>query len=160
MSGASETNLERIHATGEALRQRIVDDPVAAGAALGHPIAVRSPAGELDSWFLGLTSNDLLIGFLQLEPDLRLHRYSSFQPAPGETSGCPRAETWLDPAAIRERASREASTGEELGAPVLSYHGTRDRLAWRVPVAGRKGKAVFYVVGEEVFREEEEDSRG
>lgn len=158
MSRAEETDLERVHAAGEALRQSIVDDAVAAGAALARPIAVRSPSGYLDSWFLGLTSNDLLIGFLQLEPDLRLHRYSSFQSTPGETSGCPRAEIWLDPVAIRERASREALTGEELGAPILSYHGTRDRLAWRVPIAGRT--AVVYVVGEEVFREEAEDPRG
>lgn len=158
MTGASEPDLERVHAAGEAIRQTIVDDPVAVGAVLASPIAVRSPAGDLDSWFLGLTSNDLLIGFLQLEPDLRLHRYSSFQSVPGETSDCPRAETWLDPAVVRERASREASTGEELGVPVLSYHGTRDRLAWRVPVAGRN--AVLYVAGEEVFREEGEDSRG
>lgn len=158
MSRASDSHLERVHTAGEALRQTIVDDPVAAGAALADPIAIWSPAGELDSWFLGLTINDLLIGFLQLEPDLRLHRYSSFQRAPGETSGCPRAVTWLDPAVIRERASREAPKGDELGEPVLSYHGTRDRLAWRVPVAGQK--AAFYVVGEEVFKEEEEDSRG
>jgi hypothetical protein len=158
LSRASESHLERVHAAGERLRQTIVDDPVAAGAALAYPIAVRSPAGELDSWFLGLTIDDLLIGFLQLEPDLRLHRYSSFLQSPGETSGCPRAETWLDPAAIRKRASREAPKGEELAEPVLSYHGTRDRLAWRVPVAGQK--AAIYVVGEEVFKEEEEDSRG
>jgi len=153
VSRGADPDLDRVRAAAEELRWSIVDDPVALGAALEDPIPVQSPTGELDSWFVGLTVDDLLVGFLQLEPDLRLHRYSGFQRAPGSMSGCPAAETWLDPDVIRERARAKAPEGNQLGQPVLTYHGNRDRLAWRVPVADRE--AGIYVIGEDVFAEQD-----
>ena len=92
-----------------------------------------------------MTTNDLLLGFFQLESDLSLHRYSTFQRTPGSTSECPPAATWLDPDTIRERARTAVAESDQLEQPILSYHGNRDRIAWRVPIANRR--ASIYVVG-------------
>jgi hypothetical protein len=149
VSQTPQSDLARVRAAAEALRREIVDDPDALGARLEEAIPVRSAMGELDSWFVALTSDDFLLGFFQLEPDLSLHRYSTFQRTPGSTSGCPSAATWLDPATIRERARTAAAEGNQLEQPILSYHGNRDRLAWRVPVANRRTS--IYVIGDEVY---------
>jgi hypothetical protein len=149
---ASDLDLDRVRAAAEELRRELVDDPLALAATVEEPIPIVGPTDELDSWFVALTGDGLLLGFLQLEPDLRLHRYSSFQRMPGSMAGCPPAEAWLDRSAIRERASAAAG-GDEVGEPVFGYHGSRDRLAWRVPVAGRS--ATVYVVGDEVYAEAE-----
>jgi hypothetical protein len=82
-----------------------------------------------------------LLGFLQLEPDLTLHRYSAFELPPP-------ASAWLDPDAIRERPQSAAADGDELGEPVLSYSGNRDRLTWRVPIQNRP--STIYVAGDNI----------
>jgi hypothetical protein len=110
-------------------------------AALEEPIPVVDPDGDLDSWFVALTKDNELLGFLQLEPELTLHRYSAFEhPQP--------ASAWLDPDAIRKRAQAAAAEGDELGEPVLTYRGNRDRLAWRVP--SRNRPSAIYVMGDYV----------
>lgn len=68
-----------------------------------------------------------------------LHRYSGFDPPQP-------ASTWLDPAAVVERARAAAAEGEELGEPVLTYRGNRDRLTWRVPMRNKAG--AIYVAGD------------
>jgi hypothetical protein len=113
---------------------------------------VQAPAGDLDSWFVALTAEERLVGFFQLEPDLRVHRYSSFQRRRGAIDECPPAAAWLDPSEIGMRARAAARSGEELGEPVLSYDGSRDRLAWRVPVLG--SAAAIYVAAEHVYRKD------
>jgi hypothetical protein len=149
VSKTPQDDLTRVRAAAEALRREIVDDPLALRARLEEPIPVRSATGELDSWFVALTTGDLLLGFFQLERDLGLHRYSTFQRTPGSASECPPAATWLDPDTIRERARAALAESDQLEQPILSYHGNRDRLAWRVPVANRR--ASIYVIGDEVY---------
>jgi hypothetical protein len=130
-----------VRAAAEALRRTVVTDPVAKSATLEKPIQVVTPDGEFDSWFVPLTTDDGLIGFLQLEPDLALHRYSTFEhPQP--------ASVWLDPDTIRAHAKASAGNGEELGDPVLTYRGNRDRLTWGVPIRGRQ--STIYVAGDHV----------
>jgi hypothetical protein len=133
---------DEIRSAADELRHSVVADPDVQGATVGEPIPIVGPDGELDSWFVPLiTDNDVLLGFLQLEPDLTLHRYSAFgRPAV--------ASTWLDRASIRARARAAASSGDALGEPVLTYRDNRDRLSWRVPIENRP--AVIYVAGDHI----------
>ena len=136
---------ESVRAAAEALRRTVVTDPAAAAATLEQPIPVLGPGGELDSWFVALTTGEGILGFFQLEPDLTLHRYSAFElPQP--------ASAWLDSDAIVARAHAAAAEGDELGEPVLTYRENRDRLTWRVPIRGRQ--SAIYVAGDFVEREE------
>lgn len=115
------------------------DDP----ALLGEPIGIRDAAGALAAWFVPEVSGDLLLGFVELLPDLSHRRTSKF--------GTPQdAPAWLDPAAVRERAGGELAPGEAAGDPYLSFDGTLDRLAWAVPVEG--DPEVVFVAGEAVWR--------
>jgi hypothetical protein len=134
-------NRTDIRAAAEKLRREVVGDPAALDATIEDPIPVKSPTGELDSWFVALTTDEELLGFFQLEPDLVLHRYSTFERRPP-------AADWLDRAAIRERARTAADDGDRLGDPILSYLKNRDRLAWRVPIANRP--AAIYVSGDHI----------
>jgi hypothetical protein len=134
---------ESVRAAAEALRRTVVTDPAAAAATLEQPIPVLGPDGELDSWFVALTTAEGILGFFQLEPDLTLHRYSAFEvPQP--------ASAWLDKGAIVARAQAAAAEGDELGEPVLTYRQNRDRLAWRVPIRNRP--SAIYVAGDFVER--------
>jgi hypothetical protein len=130
-----------IRAAAEKLRRKVVVDPAALDATIEDPIPVETPTGELDSWFVAITADEQLLGFFQLEPDLVLHRYSTFDRRP-------LAADWLDRGAIRERARTAAADGDRLGEPILSYLRSRDRLAWRVPIANRP--AAIYVSGEHI----------
>ena len=128
-----------VRAAAEALLRNVVVDPGAKTATLEQPIPVLGPGGEVDSWFVALTTGEGIIGFLQLERDLTLHRYSGFDPPQP-------ASAWLDPAAVVERARGAAAEDEELGEPVLTYRGNRDRLTWRVPMRNKAG--AIYVAGD------------
>jgi hypothetical protein len=130
-----------VSAAAEALWRKVITDPAAKAATLEPPVPVIDPGGELDSWFIALTTDEGLLGFFQLEPDLALHRYSAFErPQP--------ASAWLDRDAIVAHAHAAAAEGDELGEPVLTYRGSRDRLAWRVPIRNRP--SAIYVVGDYV----------
>jgi hypothetical protein len=148
VNATPQSNLVRIRAAAEALRREIVDDPVALSASLEEPIPVCNESDQLDSWFVALTTDDLLVGFLQLESDLSLHRYSTFQRTRGSITDCPPAATWLDTTRIRERARSALAGNKQLGQPILSYLDNRDRLAWRVPVGD--GQESVYVIGDDV----------
>lgn len=141
----SKSDPARVRAAAERLLRELAE-PLPAGAGLGEPIPVRDARAELDSWFVPVTAGDELHGFLQLEPDLRLHRLSTF---PSER---PPAASWLDPGTIAARARAAVGESDRLEQPFLSFHGNRDRLAWRVPLAGRR--ASVYVVGEEAYLDE------
>jgi hypothetical protein len=132
---------EDVRNAAEALLRNVVMDPRTDAATLEQPIPVLDPAGEVDSWFVALTMGEGILGFLQLERDLTLHRYSAFDRPPP-------ASAWLDAGAIEERAQAAAAEGDELGEPVLTYRGNRDRLTWRVPIRNRPG--AIYVAGDYV----------
>ncbi len=77
----------------------------------GHveqPIPVLGPKGDLHSWFVPVTVGELLGGFFELQPDLTLMRYSSFQRHEDSLQGCPAAELWIDADAIRQRVENNA----------------------------------------------------
>ena len=132
---------DQVRAAAETLRHNVVTDAIAKSATLEKPIQIVTPDGEFDSWFVPLTTDEGLIGFLHIEPNLTLHRYSTFEhPQP--------ASVWLDPETIRAHAEAAAGEGEELGDPVLSYRGNRDRLTWRVPIRNRP--RTIYIAGDYV----------
>jgi hypothetical protein len=132
---------EEVRAAAETLRRNLVTDTAARAATLEQPIQVVDPSGELDSWFVPLTTNQGLIGFLQLEPDLTLHRYSTFAHPQSPSA-------WLDPDTVRAHAKAAAAEDDELGDPVLTYRGNRDRLTWSVPIRNRRG--AIHVAGDYV----------
>ena len=132
-------SLGDVRAAAEALRQTVVSDTVAKSATLESPIRVVTPDGALDSWFVALTTRDGMLGFLQLEPDLSLHRYSTFEQVQPPSA-------WLDPETIRAHARTAVTEDEELGDPVLTYRENRDRLTWRVPIRNRP--SAIYVIGD------------
>jgi hypothetical protein len=134
-------NRPEVRAAAEKLRRQVVPDPATLHATMEDPIPVEAPTGEFDSWFVALTADEELLGFFQLDPDLALHRYSTFDRPP-------LAAHWLDRGAIRERARGAADEGDRLGEPILSYLRSRDRLAWRVPITNRP--VAIYVSGEHI----------
>jgi hypothetical protein len=126
------------------LRRALAEDPVRRTAAVGEPVPVRSPRGELDSWFVPVIADDLLVGFALLEPTLVLRRWSTFQRRTGALDGCPPAASWLDPGRVARVAAGVAA--DTAGSPpYLSYDGSPDRLAWAVPLPGG---AIVYVAGD------------
>jgi hypothetical protein len=126
------------------LRRALAEDPVRRTAAVGEPLPVRSPRGELDSWFVPVVMGDVLVGFALLERTLVLRRWSTFQRRAGSLDGCPPAASWLDPDRVARVAAGVAA--DTAGSPpYLSYDGSPDRLAWAVPLPG--GRTV-YVAGD------------
>jgi len=132
-------SLGEVRVRAEALLRNVVVDPRAKSAVLEQPLPVLGPGGEVDSWFVALTTGKDILGFFQLDRDLALHRYSGFDPPQP-------ASAWIDADAIVKRAQAAAAEGDELGTPVLTYRGNRDRLTWRVPIQNRAG--AIYVAGD------------
>ena len=56
-----------------------------------EPLPIVTPNGELAGWFIGLVDRDRLLGYVQLDADLRYHRASWFGGI-GQA-----AADWLDP---------------------------------------------------------------
>ena len=72
-------------------------------------------------------------------------RWSAFQTAVD-------ASEWTDPGRVLEHAKSKLELGEAPGSPVLTYDGVPDRLAWAVPVIGRRPGVALYVAGSAVWR--------
>jgi hypothetical protein len=111
------------------------------------PIPIVSPTGASAGWFVPMAVGEQLVGFVQLDPELRYRRYAGFQRQTGQTQGCPRVREWTDREVIEARAL-SAVGGRVLAAPVLSYDRHPDRVAWRVEMQGADGRRrVAYVAG-------------
>jgi hypothetical protein len=128
------------------------DDYVQEHGRLEEPVSVREPGGGVHSWFVGVSAGDRLVGFLQLDRELTLLRYSSFQRRPGSLEGAPAKADWLDPGRIRKRAVEKLRPGEAAGDPYLTFDANPSRLAWAVPVVGAAGEGrEIFVAGETVY---------
>ena len=135
----------RVLAAAAELLARL-DAPDLADATLAEPLQVQGPRG-LDSWVVPLAIRGAVVGFLHLEPDLRLHRVARLAGGPTGSD----AQDWFDRAAALRQARAAARVGDLLGEPVLTYHRSRDRIAWRVPIVGRP--AVIWVAGSHAFED-------
>jgi hypothetical protein len=137
----------------ELFNSGIAHDPfVQKDGKVRRPIPIYGPDSDISSWFVGVTVKDKIVGFMQLDKDLTLIRYSTFQRHPSTIEGCPNAHTWLDPNYIVERARTKASRADKLATPFLSYDRSPSRLAWVVKATDKKGhmKKIF-VAGDFVY---------
>src|SRR5512141_1683145 len=118
-----------------AARSHAASSPFATAHRTADPIPIEGPAGHA-GWLVGVVAHDRLLGFVQFGASGREVRTSWF-PARTSLDECPLAATWLDPATIAASASGQASPGETLGMPVLTYDRDPGRLLWRVPTLRR-----------------------
>jgi len=116
------------------------------------PIPVYGHEKDIESWFIGITISDKLVGFIQLNSDFELLRFSSFQRDPTSLDGCPIASSWLDPEYILERSRSIASQDDALEPPFLSYDRNITRLAWKVIAEEKSGhKKTILIAGDFVY---------
>ena len=122
------------------------DDRTPRPGAVGTPVPVRAPSGELNSWFVPVAaSGRRLAAFLQLLPDGTLMRFSMFATPPP-------AADWLDAKTILKRAQAEQRPGETAGRPFLTYDRNPDRLAWGVILTDAGGaERLVLVAGDTVY---------
>jgi hypothetical protein len=116
------------------------------------PIPVRGPGRELRTWFVPVTEGKVLLGFFELQPDLTLLRYSSFQRHEESPDGCPTTKSWVDIATIRQRVVEKLRPGERVLDIFLSYDREPSRLAWAVQVDTPDGAGrTLFVAGDVVW---------
>lgn len=117
-----------------------------------NPIPVLEASGSINSWFVGVTAGNTLAGFMQIDNDLNLLRYSSFQRVPNSLRGCPPADLWLDPEKIISLARTKAAKDDSLSDPVLTYDQNPSRIVWSVIATDKQGrKKKICVAGEYVY---------
>jgi len=123
------------------------------------PIPILNSSGEVVSWFIGITVGERLVGFMQINTNLELLRYSTFQRTPGSLSGCPMASIWLNTNTIINLARTIASTQDELANPILTYDRSPPRIVWAVKATDKRGQSkTIYVAGEYVYIKDENDA--
>ena len=110
-----------------------------------EPLPIVTPNGELAGWFIGLVDRDRLLGYVQLDADLRYHRASWFGGI-GQA-----AADWLDPMRVVELARPAMDPGEQPGRPFLSYDASPDRIGWIVPVESAGRTRRLMVAGTSAF---------
>lgn len=150
----TSSDVERVHREAIRLfRSGIAQNPFVQNLGLvERPIPVSGPESEIASWFVGITIEDRLVGFMQFDTDLRLMRYSTFQRQASSIEDCPKKKTWLDPAYIKERARSKASPEDKLSPPYLTYDRSPSRIVWAVKAENRNGHArTIYVAGDFVY---------
>lgn len=102
-----------------------------------QPIPVRTPAGDIESWFVPVAAGDSLVGYVRVgRGGLSYSRFGQPQPL----------AVWTDPAAVAGELERSGHVVG--GAPYLGYDGVPSRLAWVVPLAGG---GVAYAAGTTVW---------
>ena len=123
-----------------------------------QPIQVLGPNLELHSWFIPVTVDSLLVGFFELQTDLTLVRYSSFQRHKDSLQGCPAAELWINPESIRQQVVEEICPDETIRELFLSYDKVPSRLAWAVVLEALDGTLrTIYVAGNMVWQATKSD---
>lgn len=150
MTDATASPEEARESARRALVSGLADDALAMSrGTLLDPVPIRSLAGEAAGWMVPVELQGALLGFAHLLPDGSFHRYAAFHAGDGSTDRCPRTRDWLDPAVLLGRAADLAGPDDSLDAPVLSYDGSPDRLAWAIRVTSPLGEQrVVFVAGE------------
>lgn len=111
-----------------------------APATLAAPRVIGSPAGEPDGWFVPLLAGERLLGYLRFTVDGARRGLSTFQRQRGDLSSCPLAADWLDAGRIGARARAQATPDAVASAPLLTFDGSPERLAWRVDFTAANGQ--------------------
>ena len=120
-----------------------------------QPIRVLGPDGGLYSWFVPVTVGNVLAGFFEIQTDMTLKRFSSFQRREDSLEGCPPAEAWIDVETIARKARGLVPVGEIVQEPFLTFDGAPSRIAWRVELQAPDGAVrTVYVAGDVVWESE------
>ena len=158
----SDNEIQRIFSKAENLLKSGIaqDDLVTKKGVIEEPIPVLGVDDALSSWFVGVTVDDFIVGFMQFDSDSTFIRYSTFQRHPSSLDGCPLAEHWLDSEYIMSKVKDWTKPHEAISAPFLSYDKHPTRLVWMVRVEGRNGKLkTVCVAGEYVYEYVDDDVR-
>jgi hypothetical protein len=149
----SKIDIKKVRDEASRLYQTIVEDPlVKREGTLLEPIPIVNVKGDTEAWFVGVGVNELLAGFFQIDIQLNLMRYSSFQRKTSSLDGCPKIDTWTNSDTIIKNARKSASSEEKLGEPFLTYDGNINRIAWGVPTQTADNQTrIIYVAGEFVY---------
>ena len=113
-------------------------------------IPIYGPDSNIVSYFVGITVQDKIVGFMQFDVEHRLMRYSTFQRKKGSLESCPPAKSWLDPNYIKELAKTKILPGEELMTPFLTYDREITRIVWAVKTRNERPRTIF-VAGDYVY---------
>lgn len=141
------------------LRTGITNDPALEERGTVHdPLPGYDQDDNLPCWFIGITVENKIAGFIVLGTDLRMKRYWTFQREKGTFNGCPDADDWLNPDNVVARARTKAHPGAVLTPPYLTFDKTSDRVVWAVDETGPVRKTV-YVAGDYVYFAERSASR-
>lgn len=113
------------------------------------PILIHSPEGNPTSWFIGITSGDRFVGFIQVNLTGTVEHLTSFMHADRSLNSCPSVDQWLDKETIMKAALQELKNlkNVELSEPILSYDSVPSKIAWviRVRRSGRVIRQIFVV---------------
>lgn len=148
------TKIEEVKKTAVKLfNYPIVQDSfVKTNGKIENPIPILETSGYINSWFVGVSVNKRLAGFMQIDNDLNLLRYSSFQRVPNSIEGCPEADTWLSPKKILTLAKTKADKDDSLSEPILTYDQNPSRIVWSIIAKKKNGNTrTIYVAGEFVY---------
>lgn len=137
----------------EIFRSNMISDSlVLKEGRLAPPISVQDPDGGVAGWFIGVTIDDRIVGFIQLDRELRFLRYSSFPQCAGSFDDCPASKSWLDADYVKQKAAQQAEPEDELFTPVLTYDRSPSRVVWAVPARKKDGQPkLIYVAGDYVY---------
>lgn len=116
---------------------------------LAQPVPIVDHSGRVIGWFVAISIDTLIVGFIQFDAQGVLLRYSTFRRLPESLEGCPGAAAWLDVDQIGQRAAEHISGGRVVGAPVLTFDEHITKLVWAAKVRDARGCDVtVYVAGE------------
>ncbi|NHI83563.1 MAG: hypothetical protein EAX81_04615 [Candidatus Thorarchaeota archaeon] len=145
---------QRIHSKAiHLLKSNIAqNDFVTRKGVVNQPIPIVGPDEKTVSWYVGITIDSFLVGYLQFDTDLNLMRYSTFQRHPSSTKNCPLAKHWLDPEFIMAFIRDRIEPDDEIVAAFLSYDKHPTRPVWMVRVREIDGSTrTICVAGEYVY---------
>lgn len=134
-----------------------VGSTLPAGCTLRPALPVCAGDGTLEGWFVPVVAGNRIVACLRFTPRGARRGLSHFTQQPGVLATCPPLADWLDRAHIAARAQGLGQAGERAGEPTLSFAGSPEHLAWRVPLMA-EGRAVrwIFVSGNSVWASADE----
>lgn len=108
--------------------------------------------GDTIAWFVPLTMENKLIGFLKFDTGLEYISYYSFQRNKNNIEECPNAQSWLDKEYIKSQAKTKVSSDDTLSEPVFTFDKNPSRFVWLVNVKTKNGeKRKIFLTGDFLY---------
>lgn len=149
---------ERVHQEARRLFESGItqDSLVESKGTVEPPLPILDLNQELNSWFVAITVESRIAGFMQFTTEFVLMRYSTFQRTASSLEGCPEAPAWLDQSYILDAAKTLMADDELVGEPFLSYDKHPNRIAWAIKHRDRKGEVgTIFVAGGYAYKSTE-----